>query len=137
MLMVTDHIQISLKEIQFTFVRSSGPGGQKVNKTASKALLRWNIGSSYSIPVVLKEQLLQKLKNILTENGDVLIHSDKYRDRGRNVADALEKLRKIIIQATHVPKKRVKTKPKLSAREKRLTSKHRHSETKQNRKKVW
>ncbi len=137
MLIVTDHIHISLKEIYFTFARSSGPGGQKVNKTNSKAVLHWSIPNSHSIPNVLREQLLSKLQKTLNENGEIVIHSDKYRDRGRNVSDALEKLKKIIIQATHVSKKRIKTKPTLSAKEKRLSFKHKHSEIKQNRKKIW
>ncbi len=137
MLFVTENIQIPLKEVKFTFARSSGPGGQKVNKTSSKVLLEWNIFKSPSQPNVLKAQLLSKLAKKITSEGNIQVTSDRFRDRNRNIDDALEKLRKIIFQASHTPKPRIKTKPKINAREKRLQTKHFVSEKKQNRKKIY
>ena len=137
MLIVTDHIKIPYREILFTFARSSGPGGQKVNKTSSKVLLEWNILTSPSQPAVLKSQLISKLSKRLNSYGAIQIQSDRFRDRNRNIDDALEKLKKIILHAAHTPKIRIKTKPKLNAREKRLQSKRFQSEKKQSRKKIF
>lgn len=136
MLIVTDHIQIPYREILFTFSKSSGPGGQKVNKTSSKVLLEWNIVTS-SQPAILKTQLVNKLSKRLNSYGAIQIQSDRFRDRNRNIDDALEKLKKVILQAAHTPKIRIKTKPKLNAREKRLQNKRILSEKKQNRKKIY
>lgn len=120
-------------EFEFTFVRSSGPGGQNVNKVNSKAVLRWNLGRSQSISEEIRARLQEKLSTKLTEDGDLVVMSDRFRDQGRNRDDAIEKFNSMIEQALHVPKKRKKTKQSYSSKLKAKQSKKRHSEKKQNR----
>jgi ribosome-associated protein len=133
MLNVTSRIQIPLTEFEFTFARSSGPGGQNVNKVNSKALLRWPVMRSESLPVDVRARLLTKVGNQLTNEGELIITSQRYRDQGRNIADCLEKLRAILLSAATAPKKRRPTKPGRAAKERRLKSKQIHSQKKQGR----
>ncbi|HVK60330.1 MAG TPA: aminoacyl-tRNA hydrolase, partial [Bdellovibrionales bacterium] len=86
-------ISLAQSELQFTYARSSGAGGQNVNKVSSKAVLRWNPAGSTSIPFQVKERFLAKFGNKLTTEGDLIITSDRHRDQGRNVADCIEKLK--------------------------------------------
>ncbi|MBN2293542.1 MAG: aminoacyl-tRNA hydrolase, partial [Pirellulales bacterium] len=111
MLVVDDKLKIPLKEFQFTFARSSGPGGQNVNKLNTKATLRWAILKSPALPESVRRRLLARHRRRLTAEGDFLVVSQRFRDAGRNVADCLEKLRAMLAEATVVPKVRRPTKP--------------------------
>lgn len=126
-------VSIAFSEFEFTFVRSSGPGGQNVNKVNSKAVLRWNLNASLSISDEIKQRLLEKLSTKLTDDGDLLVTSDRFRDQGRNREDAIEKFHDLITQALHVPKKRKKTKQSYSSTLKAKKSNKLHSEKKKNR----
>ena len=77
-------INIPASEIEFTFARSSGPGGQNVNKTYSKAILRWNLWESRSVSQAVKDRFTENFSTRITVNGDVVIHSDESRDRAIN-----------------------------------------------------
>ena len=133
MLVVTSRIQIPLDEFQFTYARSSGPGGQNVNKVNSKAVLRWPLTTSPSLPDDVRTRLLAKVGNQVTNEGDLVIMSDRYRDQPRNREDCLDKVRAMIQAVATAPKKRRPTKPGRAAKERRLKSKQSQSQKKQQR----
>ncbi|CAE80001.1 alternative ribosome rescue aminoacyl-tRNA hydrolase ArfB [Bdellovibrio bacteriovorus] len=129
-------IQIPFAELDFTYARSRGPGGQNVNRTNSAAILRWNLMSSQVISDELKLRLQAKLAAQLTEDGDILIRSDVHRDQDQNRSECIARLHALLRKALFVPKKRVATKPSRSSVRKRLDTKRKHSETKTLRQKV-
>lgn len=133
MLEINDRIRISDDEFSWTFVRSGGPGGQNVNKVASKAVLRWNIVASPSLPDDIKARLQQQQRRRISGDGDLLLTSQRYRDQERNRLDCLDKLAEMIRAAATVPKTRRKTKPSLGARERRLSAKKHRSALKSSR----
>lgn len=120
---VDSRIQIPLSELAFTFVRSSGPGGQNVNKVNSKAVMRWDVRSSGSLPDDVRERFLARYARRLTGEGELLISSQRYRDQGRNQADCLEKLRDMLAEVATPPKRRRPTRPKRGDIERRLEAK--------------
>jgi ribosome-associated protein len=126
----TDHIHIPDDELHWAFVRSGGPGGQNVNKVASKAVLHWNVTDSPSLPADVKARLRAQQHRRINEVGELVLTSQRFRDQGRNVEDCLEKLRAMIVQAVAVPKPRKRTRPGRGAREARLQEKHHRSAAK-------
>jgi len=120
-------------EIEFSAMRSRGPGGQNVNKTNSAIQLRWNLSHSTYFPLEIHQRLLKKLFSKLTIAGEIIIRSEAFRDQEANKKDALKKLNEMLTQALFVQKKRIKTKPSRGAREKRLRAKTKRSETKKMR----
>lgn len=134
MLEVNARIRIPLEEFEFSYARSSGPGGQNVNKVNSKATLRWSARQSVSLPPDVRERFLIRFGSRLTNEGDLLITSQRYRDQGRNVDDCLEKLREMLLAVAVAPKKRRPTKPSRAAKERRLESKQQQSRKKERRK---
>src|SRR6516225_6957050 len=90
---VNPHIRIPEEEFSWSFVRSGGPGGQNVNKVASKAVLRWNVIASTSVPPEVKARLQDQQRHRITGDGDLLLSSQRYRDQERNRRDCVEKLR--------------------------------------------
>lgn len=133
MLVVNLRLKIPLREFQFTFARSSGPGGQNVNKLNTKALLRWPVVASPTLPEAVRRRLLAKQHRRVTNDGDLLITSQRFRDAGRNVADCLEKLRAMLAEAAVVPKSRKPTKPTRASRRRRLDAKSRQAQKKRQR----
>jgi ribosome-associated protein len=136
MLEITPHLHIPDSEFEWTFVRSGGPGGQNVNKVASKAVLRWHLASSPSVPEEVKARLRTQQRRRITGEGDLVLNSQRYRDQGRNVEDCLEKLRQMVLQATVVPRARKASRPSRGAREARLREKRHRSITKTGRRQV-
>ena len=134
MLVVTPQIHIPLSEFEFSYVRSSGPGGQNVNKVNSKAVLRWNLFQNETLPLEVKIRLQSQQGSKITKEGDLLISSDIYRDQIRNREECLKKLRDIIATAAVKPKARKKTKQSYSSTQRDKKQKSKHSEKKQNRK---
>jgi ribosome-associated protein len=130
MLDINDRIRIPEDEFTWSFVRSGGPGGQNVNKVASKAVLRWNVIASPSLPPDVKARLQEKQRHRITGDGDFLLNSQRYRDQERNRLDCLDKLREFVLQATAVPKVRKKTKASRASRERRLAAKKRRASVK-------
>ncbi|HLJ94648.1 MAG TPA: alternative ribosome rescue aminoacyl-tRNA hydrolase ArfB [Gemmataceae bacterium] len=134
MLEVDHLIQIPESEFQWRFVRAGGPGGQNVNKVASKAVLRWNVGGSPSLPAEVKMRLRAQQRRRITSAGELVLNSQRFRDQERNRQDCLEKLCQLIRQAAAVPKPRKRTKPTRSARAARLRTKRRRQAIKMGRK---
>jgi ribosome-associated protein len=133
MLQVNSRIAIADDELQWSFVRSSGPGGQNVNKVASKAVLRWNLAGSPGVPDEIKARLQAQNPGRVNEAGEVVLTSQRFRDQLRNKEDCLSKLREMILQAAARPKKRRPTKPSRAAKERRLQEKKRRSSRKTGR----
>jgi ribosome-associated protein len=130
-------MRVPENEIEFTFVRSSGPGGQAVNKVSSKARLRWNVRASVALPPPVKERFLARFGGRLTTEGDLLLTSDRYRDRLQNERDCWEKLQAMIDEVAAPPTARKKTKPGRGARERRKRQKSHHSDKKKQRSRKW
>ena len=120
---INPRFRIPLSELEFAFARSSGPGGQNVNKVSSKAQLRWRPAESPSIPEELRFRVLSRLEPKLTVDGDLLVISQRYRDQPRNKEDCLEKLRAMVLASLVVPKARKKSKPSRAAKARRLKDK--------------
>ncbi len=130
MLVVNQRLKIPLREFQFSFVRSSGPGGQNVNKVNTKATLRWSIKKSTHISVAVRERFLTKYHRRVTADGDLIITSQRYRDQGRNVADCLAKLRDLLESVATPPKSRRPTKPTKASQHRRKRDKESRSRQK-------
>lgn len=128
--------EIPLREFEFTFARSSGPGGQNVNKVNSKAVLRWNVAATPSLPYHVRTRFLSIFASRLTSTGELVMTSDRFRDQGKNVDDCLGKIRAMVVEAGTPPKIRRKTKPSRGSKKRLEKSKSAHSEKKQSRGKV-
>lgn len=126
-------VTIPKEELEFSFARSSAPGGQNVNKVNSKAVMRWNIDASRAIALDVKERFKERFPSRITNDGDVVIHSDEHRDQGRNMEACVEKLVEMVQQVLVPPKARRKTKPSRGSVKRRLNEKSAHSAKKENR----
>jgi ribosome-associated protein len=133
---INSRVRIPTSEMQISFSKSSGPGGQNVNKVNSKALLRWNVLASPHLTEALRARFLAAYGNRLTRDGELLISSQRFRDAPRNAEDCIEKLREMLIASAKVPKTRKPTRPSRASKERRLEAKRRTSERKQSRRKV-
>ena len=132
-LQITSRIVIPDEELGFSFARSSGPGGQNVNKVNSKATLRWNPTASAALPDDVRSRFLKLYASRLTNDGEILITSQESRDQPKNIAICLEKLRAMIAGVLAAPKKRRPTKPTKGSKQRRLTAKKQRSEVKAGR----
>jgi ribosome-associated protein len=132
---LTENIQIPESEFLFTFARSGGPGGQNVNKVASKAVLHWDLAASPSLPEAVKARFTQQNRWRITTEGILVLDSQRYRDQAKNIADCLEKLREMLLRSLHPPKKRRPTKPSRSSKERRLKAKKHVARQKAHRRK--
>ena len=133
MLEINAHLHIPDDEFAWSYVRSSGPGGQNVNKVASKAVLRWDVVASPSLPPDVKARLRAREANRITANGELVLTSQRFRDQERNRQDCLDKLRAMIAGAAVRPKARRKTRPTRGSQEARLREKKRRAGTKAGR----
>lgn len=132
-LIVNDRIVIPKREFDFSFARSSGPGGQNVNKLSTKAVLRWRPRESPSLPGEVAERLVTQCRNRVNDRGELVIASDRYRVQGRNISDCLARLRALILAAANPPRRRRPTRKPRSANEARLKEKRKRSATKSQR----
>lgn len=133
MLTVNHQLGVPLSELEFRFVRSSGPGGQNVNKVATKAVLRWDVSSTTSLDESIKARFLQKNQNRINAEGELVLASDRFRSQTRNMKDCLDKLRSLISDVVRPPKPRRPTRPSAGVRRRRLEDKRRLSQKKKNR----
>lgn len=123
MLEVNQRIRIPLREFHFSFSRSSGAGGQNVNKVNTKATLRWQVERSPSLPDDVRARFLERYHRRITHDGELVLTSQRFRDQGRNVADCLGKLRVLLEDVSRAPRARKRTRPTRAAKERRLKQK--------------
>jgi ribosome-associated protein len=135
-LVVNDRVRVPLSEFSFSYARSSGPGGQNVNKVNSKVQMRWRPGESNALPADVSQRFLARNRNRLTEDGDFLITSQRFRDQPRNREDCLERLADLLREASTPPKRRRRTKPTRGSRERRLSDKRQRSDRKRQRQRL-
>lgn len=133
MLVVDADVRIASDELRFSFSRSSGPGGQNVNKVNSKVTLHWNVVRSAGLPEEVRERFLNRYGARLAANGDLVVHSQRYRDQLRNRQDCLEKLRQLIVSVRYAPRVRRRTRLPAAQRERRLRDKRETANKKQHR----
>lgn len=133
MIQITRNISIDENEIHEEFIRSSGPGGQNVNKVATAVQLRFDAAKSSSLPNDVRERLIRLAGKRITEEGLLIIEARRFRTQKQNRLDAMNRLIGLIRRAAEVPKRRGKTKPTLASRKRRLETKRRRSEAKRAR----
>lgn len=131
---VNPEFAIPFSELCFTFVRSSGPGGQNVNKVASKAVLRWQPGNRLAPEVLAR--LAVAYPGLLSKNGTIIISSQRTRDAGKNRRDCLDKLRVVLLAVLETPKRRIPTRPTKGSVRRRLEDKAKRAQKKESRKKI-
>ena len=136
MIKITDSIYINESEVKESFIRSSGPGGQHVNKVATAVQLRFNAKTSGNISKEVYNRLRTIAGSKLTEDGNLIIVSQVHRSQIQNRQVALDKLISLLQQAAKKPKRRKKTRPSRASVEKRLRNKRLQSEKKKSRRNI-
>ena len=132
-LIIAPGIVIPDEELEWKFIRSSGPGGQNVNKVASAAQLRFLLPQNSSLPVAARNRLRRLAGQKLIDDGSILFKSMSERTQEGNRRAALERLEALLRAALTEPKIRKKTRPTKASKERRIDSKKRRGSTKQSR----
>jgi ribosome-associated protein len=135
MLEVAPGWSIPSEDIVLSFVRSSGPGGQNVNKVASKVELRFSLSSSAALSPGQKRRLMAAFPSHVTSAGDFLLSSDRFRSRLSNERDVLERLAEMLRSVRFAPARRVATKPSRAAKKRRVAAKRARGDIKRERRK--
>ena len=133
MIEITSTLRLDEKEFAFDFVRSSGPGGQNVNKVSTAVQLRFDAANSPSLPPDVKERLIKLAGNRMTADGILMIEAKRYRSQDKNRLDAVQRLVTLIQRSVEPPKKRKATRPSLTARAARVGAKKKRGELKRTR----
>ena len=136
MIQITDTLFIREDEIQLDFIRSSGPGGQHVNKVSTAVQLRFDVRQSDTLTDEIRHRLLRIAGGKMTEDGVLIIKAQRFRSQDKNRRDAIDRLIELIRKATVKPKPRRKTRPSPAARQRRLSTKKKRSEIKRQRRAV-
>jgi ribosome-associated protein len=136
MIHITRTLAINENEIQEEFIRTSGPGGQNVNKVATGVQLRFDVAQSPSLPDKVRESLFSLARRRITKEGILILDARRFRTQGANRQDAMERLVGLIRKAAQKPKIRRKTRPTLTSKILRLENKHHRAETKRLRRSI-
>jgi ribosome-associated protein len=132
-LVVSHRIRIPCREFEWSTARSSGPGGQNVNKVNSKVILRWNITATESLPDDVRERFITAYRRRMTLEGDLILRSERFRDQPKNATDCLEKLKELLASVATAPKPRRPVKPTLASKRRRVEAKRERTEVKNRR----
>ncbi len=130
---INDEVHIPAAELQFSYARSAGPGGQNVNKVSTKAVLRWRVSTTPSLPEAVRRRFLSRYANRVNNEGELVLAADEHREQSRNTSACLDKLHAMIAAVLVAPRRRKKTRPSRAAVEKRIQKKQRNSEKKAGR----
>ena len=133
MIRINDTLSIDDAELEERFMRASGPGGQHVNKVSTAVELRFDVLGSPSLAPPVRARLARLAGRRLTNEGVLVLRADRFRTQEQNRADARQRLVELIAEAAVPPKPRIKTRPSLGSKERRLESKSKRSTTKQRR----
>jgi ribosome-associated protein len=136
MINITPTIAIGENEIKLDFIRSSGPGGQNVNKVATSVQLRFDVKNSPSLSREVRSRLVRLAGRKITEHGILIIQAGRFRTQERNRQDAMDRLKHLIWKASIKPKVRIKTKPTRAAKQRMLSAKLHRSKIKRMRRGV-
>lgn len=126
-------MKIPRRALQISFVRSGGPGGQNVNKVATKAEVRLSLSEAEWIPAAVLERLRSREKNRITRDGELVVTSSRYRSQFRNLGVCIEKLQSLLERASQKPRVRRPTSPTKASKERRLSTKRARSAKKSRR----
>jgi ribosome-associated protein len=130
---VSSRIRVPCREFSWSTARSSGPGGQNVNKVNSKVVLRWSLIASESVPGDVRDRFVMAYRRRMTTEGELVLSSERFRDQPKNIADCLEKLRELLQSVATAPKPRRAVKPTKGSKRRRLAAKRERTETKDRR----
>jgi ribosome-associated protein len=134
MIQINSRIAIAEDELDFEFIRASGPGGQNVNKVSTAVRLRFDVRGSASLPDDVRERLIRLAGKRVGEDGFLAIHARSHRTQDANRREAIDRLVELIQRACEKPKPRRATRPTAASRKRRLEAKRRRGETKEGRK---
>ncbi len=132
-LRVNSRLVIPPDELAVSFARSGGPGGQNVNKVATKVVLRFSVGASRALGETRRARLTRRLAARLSRAGELVIHASRHRERARNLEDARERLARMLREALTVAKARRPTRPTKASKERRMDAKRRRAQLKRER----
>lgn len=130
---MTRALRIPASELRFSFARSSGPGGQNVNKLETKAVLHWDVAHSRALPEDVRARFLARYRRRIGAGGVLVLASQRHRSRERNVEDCVDRLEALLAAVAEPPKPRRPTRPGRAARERRLGEKRARARKKSER----